>query len=88
MELDAAKVPFARQVQGKVTYKGTVMEGGFRMDVVVRDQLIVELKAVDALLPVHGAQLLTYMRLTGIKKGLLLNFNVSRLSEGLRRMVL
>jgi len=88
MELDAAKVPFARQVPGRVTYKGAVMDGGFRMDIVVQDQLIVELKAVEALLPAHSAQLLTYMRLSGIRTGLLLNFNVSRLSEGLRRLVL
>lgn len=87
-EMEESGLRFGHQVPGRVTYKGLVMDGGFRMDLLIEDRLIVELKAVSALLPVHGAQLLTYMRLSGIRTGLLLNFNVPRLREGIRRMVL
>ena len=61
--------------------------GAYRADLVVEDKLILELKAVDILLPVHGAQLLSYLRLSGMKLGLLVNFNVSQLRDGVRRIV-
>ena len=66
----------ARQVAAPVIYKGLRVDGGFRMDMVVEDRVIVELKAVEVLLPVHSAQLLTYLKLTGRPLGLLINFNV------------
>jgi GxxExxY protein len=58
------------------------------MDIVVEDRLVIELKTVDRLLPIHDAQLLTYLRLSGIRTGLLLNFNTALLKDGLRRLVL
>lgn len=71
-----------------IRYKDVTLDCGFRMDVLVNNQLIVELKAVDALLPIHEAQLLTYLRLCGLKAGLLMNFNSRVLRNGIRRLVL
>lgn len=68
--------------------KGVDLDCGFRVDVLVEGKLIVELKAVDALLPIHEAQLLTYLRLSGLKVGLLMNFNSQVLRNGIRRLVL
>ena len=59
---------------------------GYRLDIVVPDKLIIELKACESLLPIHEAQLLTYLKLTGIKLGLLINFNVPLLKDGIKRM--
>jgi GxxExxY protein len=64
------------------------LDCGYRIDVLVRDTLILELKSVDALVNIHQAQLLTYMKLSGIKTGLLINFNVAQLKSGIRRFVL
>jgi GxxExxY protein len=64
------------------------VECGFRLDLFVAREVIVELKTVERILPVHEAQLLTYLRLTGTEVGLLINFNVKRLRDGIRRMVL
>lgn len=64
------------------------MDCGYRIDVLVQDKLILELKNVDAILGIHQAQLLTYMKLAGMKTGLLINFNVPRLKAGIRRFVL
>ena len=71
-----------------VRYKEVELDCGFRMDLLVERALIVELKAVDALLPVHQAQLLTYLKLLGLRKGLLINFNSKILRNGIRRLVL
>lgn len=71
-----------------VRYKEVELDCGFRMDLLVERALIVELKAVDALLPVHQAQLLTYLKLSGLRKGLLINFNSKILRNGIRRVVL
>ena len=71
-----------------VEYEGIKVNTGFRPDLIVNDRVIVELKAASELLPVHKAQLLTYMRHTGIHTGLLLNFNCSRLRDGLKRLSL
>lgn len=68
-------------------YKGLQLDCGFRVDVLVEKELIVELKAVDALLPIHDAQLLTYLRLSGLKTGLLMNFNSRVSRNGIRRLV-
>jgi GxxExxY protein len=71
-----------------VEYKGTRLDCGYRVDVLVDGRLLLELKAVDRVLPIHEAQLLTYMKVAGISTGLLINFNVRRLKDGLRRFVL
>ncbi len=80
-------MPFERQVGVPVTYKGVVLDEGFRADVVVDRKVILEIKAVATILPAHEAQLLTYLRMSHIPVGLLLNFNASRLTESLRRFV-
>ena len=71
-----------------VRYKEIELDCGFRMDLLIERTLIVELKSADALLPVHSAQLLTYLRLSGLHKGLLINFNSKILHKGIRRLVL
>jgi GxxExxY protein len=70
-----------------VRYKGKTLED-FRLDLLVGDEVIVELKTVDALLPIHTAQVLTYLKLTGLKRGLLINFKVERLIDGVKRVSL
>ena len=87
-ELKSADIPFARQVPLPVTYKGILLECSYRMDVVVAKELLVEVKAVDRLMPIHDAQLLTYLKLSGCKAGLLMNFNSVLLRDGLKRLVL
>ena len=86
-ELSLARIPFARQKPLPVHYKGTIVDCGYRVDLVVAEQLIVELKSVDQLLPIHHAQLITYLKVSGIKVGLLINFNVEVLTDGLKRFV-
>jgi len=76
------------QVVLPIHYKGIDVNAGYRLDVLIPDQLIVELKAVDKLSPIHTAQLLTYLKLTGIKRGLIINFNVTRLVDGIKRVSL
>ena len=85
-ELEARGVRFARQVALPVEYRGKLLEVGYRMDLVVEDCVIVELKAVEQLTPLHDAQMLTYLKLARIPLGLLINFNVSLLKDGVRRM--
>jgi len=87
-ELSIARLDFVLQHPLPIRYKGMKVECGYRVDVLVEDELILELKAVEALLPIHDAQLLTYLRLSGKRTGLLINFNVEMLKRGLRRMVL
>ena len=87
-ELAEAGIPFARQQKLPVVYKGRDLDCGLKMDVVVGDKLILEIKSVQALHPVHEAQLQTYLKLTGIRVGLLLNFNEVRLIDGIRRRLL
>ena len=76
-----------RQVGLPVTYKGIVLDAGFRLDLLVEDMVIVEIKAVETLLPIHQAQLLTYLKLSGLQLGLLINFNVTLIKNGIRRIV-
>ena len=85
-EMDLRNIMFERQKALPVEYKGVRLDCGYRLDVVVGDNLIVELKAVESLLPIHKAQLLTYLKLTGIKNGLIINFNVSALKDGIQRI--
>src|SRR5262249_48819308 len=87
-ELGLRGIEHLKQVDLPVAYKGLQIDCGYRMDIVIPGRLVVELKAVAALHPVHQAQLLTYLRLSGIRYGLLLNFNVPILTEGIKRMVL
>jgi GxxExxY protein len=87
-ELELRQVPFERQYALPVEYKGLRLDCGYRLDALVAGCLVVELKAVEALTPIHEAQLLTYLRLGGWKAGLLINFNVPLLKQGIRRIVL
>ena len=87
-ELHLGGFSFVRQQPLPVVYKGVHLDCGYRLDVVVEGRVIVELKTVDHLLPIHDAQLLTYLRLAGIHTGLILNFNVPALRQGIKRMVL
>ena len=84
-ELALAGLRFERQRRVPVVYKDARLDLDFRADVVVEDALLLEIKAARDILPLHEAQLLTYLRLTGIKLGLLLNFNVPVLKDGMRR---
>jgi GxxExxY protein len=86
-ELGQAELPYQQQVMLPITYKEVRLDCGYRMDLVVADELIIEVKAVERLLPLHEAQMLTYLRLSGISVGLLMNFNAPTLRQGLRRMV-
>jgi GxxExxY protein len=87
-ELRQAGIDFKLQHPLPVQYKGVRLDCGYRVDVLVQDQLILELKSVDTVLGIHQAQLLTYMKLAGIKTGLLINFNVMKLKDGIKRFVL
>ena len=87
-ELQQAGVACRRQVELPVQYKGLRLDCGYRLDLVVEDTVIVELKSVETLLPIHEAQLLTYMKLSGLRTGLLMNFNERYLKDGLKRRVL
>ena len=87
-ELELREITFEKQKDLPVEYKGVRLDCGYRLDIIVASKLIVELKACDRLLPIHDAQLLTYLKLTGLKVGLLINFNVPVLKEGIKRFVL
>jgi GxxExxY protein len=86
-ELSLRKLAFERQVPLPVRYKGVNLDCGYRLDIVVERQLVLELKTVEALLPIHQAQLLTYLKLSGLTFGLLVNFHVPVLKHGLKRIV-
>ena len=87
-ELTQSGLVFRRQVPLPVVYKGVHLDCGYRLDLVIEKQVILELKTVERLMPIHDAQLLTYMKLSGIPTGLLLNFNTAILKDGLRRLML
>jgi GxxExxY protein len=87
-ELSQRGIPFDRQNPLPVMYRGLKLECGYRADFLVDGKVIVELKAVDALAPIHDAIVLTYLRMSGCKVGLLLNFNVPILRDGIKRLVL
>lgn len=86
-ELTLREVAFERQVPQPPTFKGIKLECGYRLALVVRRRLIVEVKAVEALHPIHTARLLTYLKLSGIRVGLLMTFHSVVLKDGLRRLV-
>jgi GxxExxY protein len=87
-ELADAGVAFERQIALPVVYRDRLLDAGFRADILVSNELIIEIKSVECIHRVHEAQLPTYLRLTRRKGGLLMNFNVLRLKDGLRRFVM
>ena len=87
IELSEAGIPFARQVSIPTIHKGHIIPATYRADTVVGDDLILELKAVERLTHAHEAQMITYLRLSGRRLGLLLNFNKPRLKDGLKRFI-
>jgi GxxExxY protein len=84
-EMTTQRVPFRSQVPLPVQYKGFHLDCGYRLDILAAEQVIVELKSVEKMTGLHEAQLLTYMKLAGIGRGLLINFNAQRLVDGVRR---
>jgi GxxExxY protein len=86
-ELSARKLRFVTQQRLPLVYKGMLLGAAYRLDLVVEDVVVVEVKSVAALEPVHDAQLLTYLNLSGRPAGLLINFNVAQLVRGIRRMI-
>jgi GxxExxY protein len=87
-ELSHAQIPFQMEMPLPVRYKDVQLDCGYRIDLLVGGDLIVEVKSVETLLPIHQAQILTYMRLARIPIGLLINFNVTKLQSGIKRFVL
>ncbi len=87
-ELSRNNIGFQLELAQPVRYKDILLDCGYRIDVLVENQIIIELKSVEKLLGIHEAQLLTYMKLAEIKIGLLMNFNVTKLKEGIKRFVL
>jgi len=87
-EMTKAGLRFDQQVAVPIVYDGVVFDNPFRADFIIEDELLVELKSVERTLPVHDTQVLTYMKLSGIRKGLLINFNVTLLKDGLKSFVL
>ncbi|MCC5848434.1 MAG: GxxExxY protein [Verrucomicrobia bacterium] len=88
VELERRDIPFQRQMKLNLTYKGIDLHEDFRLDLIVGDKVVVELKVVRELAPIFEAQLLSYMRLTQCRVGLLINFNVPVLKDGIKRLVL
>ncbi len=86
-ELGARGLEVARQVAVPIVYKEVHLDCGYRLDLLVQNQVVIELKSVDALIPVHEAQILTYLKFSQKRLGLLLNFNVKRLKDGLRHYI-
>jgi GxxExxY protein len=86
-ELDLRGVAYRSRVALPLEYKGFQIEKGYVIDLLIEDSLVVEIKSVHKLLPIHSAQLMTYMQLLGVSSGLLMNFNVRVLPHGLRRIL-
>ena len=87
-ELHLRNISFQRQVSLPIVYKGVNLDCGYRIDLLVENAVLLELKSIEETLPIHHAQLLTYLRLSGMKVGLLINFNVPVLKNGIIRRVL
>jgi GxxExxY protein len=87
-ELKQAGIQFARQVSLPMIYKGFRLDCAYRIDITIEEDVLLEIKSVERLLPIHEAQMITYLRLSGRKVGLLMNFNTPKLKDGLRRFVL
>lgn len=87
-ELTLRQIPFEREKPLPLEYKGAKLDCGYRLDFLIADAVVVEVKAAEGLLPIHQAQLLTYMKLGGWKVGLIINFHESLLKNGIKRLVL
>lgn len=87
-ELYLRGLKFERQRNLSLEYKGIKLDCGYRIDIVVEEKVILELKVVDTIAPIHEAQLLTYLKLSGIEIGLIINFNVPVLKDGIKRFIL
>jgi GxxExxY protein len=87
-ELSLRRIPFRTEVDLPVDYKGVHLDCGYRIDLLVDGKVSVELKSIERILPIHQAQLLTYLRLSGVRVGLLINFNVKALRQGIVRRIL
>jgi GxxExxY protein len=87
-ELETRGFAVRRQMAVPVVYRDVQIDAGFRMDLLVEQTIIIEVKATEKIIPIHEAQLLTYLKLTGKQLGFILNFNVPRIKDGIRRMVL
>jgi GxxExxY protein len=87
IELQSAGLSFRAQVALPVIYKGVRLETGYRIDMLIEDQIVVEIEAIEAIAPVHRAQLLTYLKIGNYPVGLLLNFNVPVLKDGIVRII-
>ena len=88
LELDRSGLPYENQVDMPLNYDGVLVDCGYRVDIIVRNEVLLELKSVERILPVHEAQLHTYLRLSGCRIGLLMNFNTVSLKDGIRRRAL
>ncbi|MCC7147037.1 MAG: GxxExxY protein [Phycisphaeraceae bacterium] len=86
-ELQSARLKVCAQKPLALVYKGLRLDCGYRLDVLVEDRLIVEIKAVERILPIHVAQVISYLKLSGHRLGLLINFNVRLLKDGIRRII-
>lgn len=87
-ELNALGIKFQRQLPANLDYKGVIVDAGFRIDFLIEDKVVLELKAIEKVLPVHDAQVLTYLKLAKVKIGMLINFNVELIKFGIKRYVL
>ena len=87
VEFRVAGLRFEAERHIPLTYRGTIVGGGFRLDMIVEDAVVVEVKAIGAISPIHLAQVITYLKLTGCPVGLLINFNVPALRQGVRRLL-
>jgi len=87
VELSLRKIPFQKELELPIEYKGVSIKAGYRMDFLVDEYVVIELKSVERLLPVHHAQLLSYLKLSNKKLGLLINFNVPILKNGVKRLI-
>jgi GxxExxY protein len=87
-ELNLQEIPFLRQQPIPVLYKGVKLDCGYRADLIVDGRLLVEIKSIDQIVAIHDAQLLSYLKLSSLKVGLLINFNVRMLKDGIRRRVI
>jgi GxxExxY protein len=87
-ELDLRGIEYKKQIQLPVKYKSIQLDCGYRLDVLVENKIVIELKSIEKILPIHDAQLLTYLKLGGWQLGMVFNFNVSLLKHGIKRKVL
>ncbi len=88
IEMSRCGISYEKQTPMPLVYEGITVDGGFRLDLLVERSVVLEIKAVEKLLPIHQSQVLTYLRLANLRLGLLINFNVLMFKEGVKRLVL